>query len=132
MAGMVVVNCPSYLPPSLHRYAQLEKEVCGVFDLQKDEEGRGALERLHQFLCVDNDAIPHAIVSLQTAPSKVLALNHCCYRCHYTGKVMLAYDVTSSQSSLLPAICQRHTGQHCDCSGMYSEATQLFNMLDLT
>jgi len=49
---------------------------------------------------------------------------------NYTGKVMLAYDVTSSQSSLLPAICQCNTGQHCDCSGMYSEATQLFSMLD--
>lgn len=82
MTGMVVVNYPSYLPPSSHRYAQLKKEVCGVFDLQKDEEGRGALERLHQFLCVDNDAIPHAIVSLQTTPSKVLTLNHCCYYCH--------------------------------------------------
>lgn len=46
---------------------------------------------------------------------------------------MLAYDVTSSQSSLLPAICQCHTGQHCDCSGIYSEATQLLVCwIDLT
>ena len=46
------------------------------------------------------------------------------YCCLCTGKVVLACDVTSSQSSVFPASHQCHTGQHCNYCGMHGTVKQ--------
>ena len=60
---------------SLFRYIHLEKELNGVCEPRKDAEVKEALEKLKQFVCVDNITVHHVIVSIETVPT-TLQLDH--------------------------------------------------------